>query len=199
MVSEQGLTSLLGPRFENGLGAWRNNDGTFQGIYRDLAILELTRRLIEQHPDWQIPDMNRLLVESATHASAIERLHRELGPKWRAYHRDVFAGNLAMETVARLQALDRTRRFESDDGSVLVYPSDEVRIRTRLGEEGARIGFPDLPMGDVPVVRGAYTPLCGFNYLQIDPSVDVFGAGARHGLQPRRLAQGRARADRWAP
>src|SRR5262249_30296643 len=142
MVPEQGLAPLLAPRFENGLGAWRNNDGTYQGIYRDLASLELTRRLVEAHPTWEIPAMNRFLLEGATHTSAIERLHQELGPKWRGYHRDVFAGNLAMETIARLHALDRTRRFESDDGSLLVYPGDEARIRTRLGEEGARIVFP---------------------------------------------------------
>ena len=43
---EQGFAHLLKPAFENGLGAW-NNNGAYEGIYRDLSMLELTRRLIE--------------------------------------------------------------------------------------------------------------------------------------------------------
>lgn len=45
MVPENGLESLLAPKFKNGLGARRDNGGILQGVYRDLSILELTRRL----------------------------------------------------------------------------------------------------------------------------------------------------------
>jgi CRISPR-associated endonuclease/helicase Cas3 len=143
MLPEQGLEALLKPAFENGLGAWRSQDGTLGGIYRDVSILELTHRVITRYPAWEIPKMNRLLVESATHDAAIQRLHDELGSAWRTYHDEVFAGKLAMETFAHLQALDRRKRFDE-----LAFPNDEERIRTRLGEEGARIVFAEpLPMG----------------------------------------------------
>ena len=143
MMPEQGLEGLLKPAFENGLGAWRNQDGTLGGIYRDVSILELTRRAITLNLAWEIPRMNRLLVESATHDSAIKRLHDELGSAWHGYHDEVFAGKLAMETFAHLQALDRGKRFDE-----LAFPKDEERIRTRLGEEGARIVFAEpLPIG----------------------------------------------------
>ena len=65
MAPEGGLDRLTEPAFENGLGGWVDKGGGFQGIYRDLAVLELTRRLIEEHPHWCIPEMNRSLVEGA--------------------------------------------------------------------------------------------------------------------------------------
>jgi CRISPR-associated endonuclease/helicase Cas3 len=142
MIPEGGLEPLLQPGFENGLGARRSPDGTYGGIYRDLAILELTRRLIGNPVEWSIPAMNRQLVEGATHPEAIERLQAELGPAWRTYDANVLAGELAMETVARLYGLDRTKRFEE-----LAFPGAEERIRTRLGGEGARITFDKPPLG----------------------------------------------------
>ena len=57
-----GLDRLAKPRFENGLGAWEAGDG-IHGVYRDLAGLELTRRLIVKRPEWKIPEMNRALVD----------------------------------------------------------------------------------------------------------------------------------------
>ena len=45
LLPEGGLDRLTAPHFENGLGGW-NADGGFNGIYRDLAGLELTRRQI---------------------------------------------------------------------------------------------------------------------------------------------------------
>ena len=200
MVTERGLEALLKPEFENGLGAWRSQDGTLQGVYRDLAILELTRRLIATHPTWAIPAMNRFLVEAATHGAAIERLHAELGPAWRKYHQDVVAGELAQGMVARLYTIDRHKRFDE-----LAFPSDEERIRTRLGEEGARIMFaephPTGPFGepvsevvlpahlsrgllvdDAPIVEstevGWFTFAIGHRRFDYD----------RHGVRPARQA-----------
>ena len=51
LLPEDGLDRLTAPAFENGLGGW-NEDGGFNGIYRDLAGLELTRRLIDEHTVW---------------------------------------------------------------------------------------------------------------------------------------------------
>jgi CRISPR-associated endonuclease/helicase Cas3 len=132
---EAGLAPLLTPTFENGLGGWREA-GVLNGIYRDLSVVELTRRLVVAHLDWIIPAMNRFLVESATHPEPIEALHRELGPTWEAYRNDVYGKDVAEAGAAANVALPVTQPFAD-----LRFPEDEAKIRTRLGGEGARIVF----------------------------------------------------------
>jgi CRISPR-associated endonuclease/helicase Cas3 len=134
---EQGLAHLLQPTFENGLGAW-NNNGVYEGIYRDLSMLELTRRLIEFYPVWQLPAMNRLLVESATHPERIDALHQEMGREWKDYSNKVIGAELANQGLARNLLLPFQTPFEA-----VLFPNDEESIRTRLGGEGARVNFPE--------------------------------------------------------
>ncbi|WP_074764801.1 CRISPR-associated helicase/endonuclease Cas3 [Magnetospirillum fulvum] len=132
---EAGLAQFLAPTFENGLGGWREA-GVLNGIYRDLSVVELTRRLVVAHPDWIIPAMNRFLVESATHPEPIEALHRELGPTWETYRNEVYGKDVAEAGAAANVALPVTQPFAE-----LRFPEDETKIRTRLGGEGARIVF----------------------------------------------------------
>ena len=49
-----------------------NGLGPHGFVYRDLRILEATRRLIDEYREWRIPKMNRMLVERATHPDALE-------------------------------------------------------------------------------------------------------------------------------
>lgn len=133
MLPERGLDRLLEPAFENGLG--RLQDGG--GIYPDLSILELTRRLAETHSIWRIPAMNRMLVESATHPERIEALHAELGDRWADYRNTIHGRQIAEAGAARGVLLRLNMRF-----SELLFGSDEEIIRTRLGAEGARVAFP---------------------------------------------------------
>jgi CRISPR-associated endonuclease/helicase Cas3 len=136
MVPEQGLERLLAPNFDNGLGAWKNAGG-LEGVYRDVAVLELTRRLVEQHATWSIPTMNRLLVESATHPAKIDAVNSELGAAWVDYHTKVLGAELAKATGAQGIMIDRCQPFED-----CKFPENgEERIRTRLGAEGACIVF----------------------------------------------------------
>jgi len=132
---EAGLAPLLTPTFENGLGGMPKA-GVLNGIYRDLSVVELTRRLVVAHPDWVIPAMNRFLVESATHPEPIEALHRELGPAWDRYRNDVYGKDIAEIGAAANVTLPVTQPFAD-----LRFPDDEAKIRTRLGGEGARIVF----------------------------------------------------------
>ncbi|MEL6318311.1 MAG: CRISPR-associated helicase Cas3', partial [Pseudomonadota bacterium] len=131
MTPENGLDALVDPpRFENGLGGWVDAN-MIGGVYLDLPIVELTRRLIDAHQVWEIPTMNRRLVESATHPERVRALIDEKGPSWDAYQRAVVGKDLASLSGAKAQTIDRTRPF-----SELVYPSEEEKIRTRLGAEG---------------------------------------------------------------
>jgi CRISPR-associated endonuclease/helicase Cas3 len=138
---ENGLAPLLAPRFENGLGA-RNKNGVLDGIYRDLSMLELTRRLVIEHPVWSIPSMNRMLVEGATHPEKIDALHQELGREWIDYNNRHVGSEIASMGAAKNVLLPFHTPF-----SEVQFPSDEEQIRTRLGEEGARVTFKEPVLG----------------------------------------------------
>lgn len=143
LIPANGLEPLLRPDFYNGLGAWREKQG-YNGIYRDLSMLELTRRLVGEHPEWALPAMNRLLVESATHEERIEALHSELGKTWRDYRNDVVGQEIADRGAGKLVALHTDIPFADPNA---LFASDEERIRTRLGAEGARITFTEAIPG----------------------------------------------------
>lgn len=142
MTPAKGLARLLHPHFENGLGAWKDRSGVLNGIYRDLSILNLTERLVIEHPVWKLPAMNRFLVESATHEERIEALHQELGADWSEYRNNVVGKEIADIGAARNIMLPINREFAD-----VQFPDNEENIRTRLGEEGARIAFDDPVIG----------------------------------------------------
>ncbi len=143
MLPEGGLDRLTKPHFENGLGAWKSEDGGFNGIYSDLAGLELTRRLILDSSVWRIPEMNRRLVERATHPECTAALIAEMGEAWGRYDRQNGGARAAEAMVAKLGVLDRENPFDDK----LHFPSDEERIMTRLGEEGAVLDLDPPPEG----------------------------------------------------
>lgn len=130
LMPDRGLDRLVAPSFFNGLGAWEAGDG-FTGIYRDLAGLELTRRLIEGNTVWRIPDMNRTLVEGTTHPDRTEAIIAEKGASWERYHRQFGGTEAAAKMLAEINALDRNERLEN-----LIFPASDEKVLTRLGEEG---------------------------------------------------------------
>ena len=147
LMPETGLDALTAPRFFNGLGGWEAEDG-FVDVYRDLAGLELTRQLIEKTPVWRLPDMNRELVEGATHPGNTERLvvekgeTTEIGARWRRYHQQFGGAEAAAEMVARLNVLDRTC-----DLAELAFPPSDEHIVTRIGSEGRVLSLESQPVG----------------------------------------------------
>jgi CRISPR-associated endonuclease/helicase Cas3 len=151
LAPENGLTPLLKPAFENGLGAWKEH-GVLNGIYRDLSMLELTRRLVTEHPVWLLPTMSRMLVESATHPERVEVLHQEMGEEWCKYWNEVVGAEIANRGMARNVLLP----FQTPFADVR-FPTDEERIRTRLGEEGARITFTEPVEGPFGESIGSLT------------------------------------------
>ena len=151
LMPENGLDQLAAPPFqpENGLGAWET-DGGFDGIYRDLAALELTHRAVLERPAWKIPEMNRSLVESATHPDRIAELIACKGAQWEEYHRKAGGSRSAEEALARLNRLDRSKDF-----AFLTFPSNDERIMTRLGEEALVLALDPPPTGPygLPISR----------------------------------------------
>ncbi len=122
---------------ENGLGAFGSNT-SLSGVYLDVPVLAATLAEIKGNPTWQIPDMNRALVERATHPERLDTVAHENG--WQAYRRRVTGKAIAEMQGAELVTLDRTAEFPCE------FPNDEV-IRTRLGEQGVVLTLPKGTIG----------------------------------------------------
>ena len=162
LLPDGGLDPLTAPTFENGLGTW-DGPGGQGGIYQDLAVLELTRRLVAEHDVWEIPTMNRALVEGATHPDRISAVIEEKGEDWARYDRRIGGARAAEEQIARMSTLDRSIPFEE-----LQFPDKDQRIMTRLGEEGVVLQLKPQPRGPfgVPVTRITLPPHWSFGITE---------------------------------
>ena len=122
----------LEPLLSDGTNA--NGLGPRGFVYRDLRILEATQRLVSEHEEWRIPEMNRRLVEKATHPDALKGIVDEMGENWQADAIDVEGIEMADRQLARGHIIRRDKSFFTDNREVL-FVSEEANIRTRLGED----------------------------------------------------------------
>jgi CRISPR-associated endonuclease/helicase Cas3 len=125
-------------------GSNRTGLGPHGFVYKDLRVLEATRRLIAEFPEWSIPDMNRQLVERATHPAELEAIVQEMGDDWRVHANEVLGGELGDGLTAANAIIPRNKSFFTDNREVL-FGSDEEKIRTRLGDEGIEVDFDPPP------------------------------------------------------
>lgn len=113
-------------------------------VYQDLLVLEATRRLLSDAAEWVIPEMNRALVERATHPEAIAELAESLSaedPRWN----DLVMAR-AGKGYAERSAADRIlARWASP---VWEFQPDEAAA-TRLGTKDVELRF-------VPELTGAF-------------------------------------------
>ena len=126
-------------------GANRTGLGPHGFVYEDLRVLEATRRLIAEFPQWSIPGMNRRLVERATHPAELETIVQEMGYDWLAHANNVTGGQLGEGLTATNAVIRRDKSFFNDNHDVL-FGSDEEKIRTRLGDEGIEVEFDPPPL-----------------------------------------------------
>ena len=123
-------------------GEYANGLGPQGYVYEDLRILEATRRLIGEHPEWRIPEMNRLLVERATHPDALKAIvecsSEESRDDWKAHAKQIKGGEIGDGQTAAGVTIKRAERFfklpEMSNGDVL-FKTKEEKIRTRLGDD----------------------------------------------------------------
>ena len=125
----------------NGLGMNKRGE-TF--VYGDVRILEATRRLIHENPEWRIPEMNRSLVERATHPAALKAITAELGDDWRVHANNV-EGELIADTMTAGGVIVRRDKTFYEDNSDVVFGDMQQQIRTRLGDEGIEVEFVPQP------------------------------------------------------
>jgi len=142
----------LSPLLESGQDA--NGLGPHGYVYEDLRILQATLGLIAEHPQWEIPEMNRELVERATHPTALAEIEA-MGDGWKEHGIAVKGGEIGDWQTARNAIIRRDKTFFEDNREVL-FPSDEERIRTRLGDDRVDIAFspqPASPFDGAPIER----------------------------------------------
>ena len=132
-------------RFLKG-GSNRNGLGPGGYVYEDLRILEATRQLVQDFSDtgepWQIPAMNRMLVERATHPAKLQDLVDAMGEDWVAHANDVAGVTIAEGLTAGNAVIRRDCSFLDRE---VAFGSVEERIRTRLGDEGVTVEFEPAP------------------------------------------------------
>jgi len=165
----------LTPFLERG----RHGLGGAHGPYRDVVGLEATRRLILRHPEWRIPEMNRLLVEHATHPQALEMLTRELeavDPRWRDARQRIVGTGMSEVQLAQQAALPWSKRMAET-----IFPQDES-LATRLGAQDLAITLPDGLIGPFGTpIRSLSIPnfwLGGIDLgNEIKPCIDTIAQG----------------------
>ncbi len=141
----------LSPLLSSGNNA--NGLGPHGGVYEDLRVIEATLRLIAEHMEWDIPRMNRELVERVTHPDALKAIVVELGDDWREHANAVQGERIADGLTASGATIRRDKSFFVDNREIL-FGSLEEKIRTRLGDERVDIVF-DTPQRSPFGQRGA--------------------------------------------
>jgi len=103
----------------------------FGSVYDDLRILEATWQQIERVGVWEIPAMNRELVERATHPKALEAVVVALGGAWRKHEEHCLGATAALRSQAHVGKLPWHLPIED-----CAFPGNELReVRTRLGAD----------------------------------------------------------------
>ena len=173
------LTPLLG-RGDFGLG------GT-HGPYRDLVMLEATRKMVLEHGTWSIPGMNRRLVECATHPEALDALTASLAvadPRWQKCRQDLDGNELADAQIAAIARLPWSKSFSSDDLAFQGQgPSaDDVRFGTRLGAQDLVVTLPDAVDGPFGTpIRSISIPSFWLGSIQLREDVTPHNVSTQRG------------------
>ena len=142
----------------------------------DVACLELTHRLIVEHAEWRIPDMNRELVERATHPECIARLIDEKGKRWADYDGKLRGLEAAQRGASFINALDRRNAY-----SGMKFPNADETIKTRLGADGILASFSSLEPGPFGSVISRIALPSHWSYgLPGDPIARVLGRRGRN-------------------
>lgn len=124
------------------LGARIGRDGNARGahgfglVYEDLRVLRATLAEINARPTWEIPAMNRALVEAATHPEALRAITPSDDPRWKKHGETVLGVELAHKRIAKSNVIDRRTPFGE-----LAFA--DVQAPTRLGESDRLVELPE--------------------------------------------------------
>ncbi len=140
---------------ERDLAPHISNDGQAFGphglgtVYGDLRAIEATWGVLENDnlAPWQIPEVNRPLVERATHPDRLQAIVQEGEEAWHQHEEWVLGSRQADRQAAGYVTIDRTEPFGNEP-----FPDDLETAKTRLGQEDYRVELPepaDGPFGEI--------------------------------------------------
>ncbi len=109
-------------------------------VYRNLLALAATAEALAENPVWQIPAMNRTLVENITHPDALlalaKRLDGDTVGLWNQHFNHILGKNAAERQVVHHVALDWLKW----DAETLVQDGEAMaEVATRLGDRDRRV------------------------------------------------------------
>ena len=142
--------SLYLQRPKHGLGLFIHKGIPQGGVYENLLSVEATRRLILKQPLWDIPTMNRELVERTTHPQALDSLLADLAASdasWEKHQRDQSGLHWANRGSAAFASLNWTRPFS--ECRELAWSGGDMTFTTRLGLDSRVVEFDEAeaPVG----------------------------------------------------
>ena len=150
-------------------------------VYRSLHVLEATRRLARDYREWRIPEMNRELVEKATHPEALEGITESFEGDVRKVWNDHANKTQGANSAEWKQALDDTLKFNAPfypqdeyTEETVVFADDGREIRTRLGDNRVEIVFdpqPPSPFDPVKTVDRLEMRLTWLNRAEVPESL----------------------------
>jgi len=129
---------------ERDLGRYIRKNGEARGphglgtVYPDLRILEATWRIAEEKQRFEIPAMNRDLVERTTHPAALDGIVAELGESWPAHSAAIRGIAIAHGAQANVNLVDWSKPFVDT-----IFPDTDERVSTRLGAGDRIAQFPE--------------------------------------------------------
>ncbi len=169
VLSPADLSPMLA-RGAHGLGFFGPRGARTAYPYPDLVALEATRRLIVEHRRWEIPSMNRLLVEKALNPAARNELVEHLAPveEWRNAD-NLFQGR-NRSYLSQAQQV-RLRVDVPFTDPAVVFLEDEA-IASRLGARDLVIPF-DSPLSGPFGTRIWQVSIPAYWALDIDPEKEV--------------------------
>jgi CRISPR-associated endonuclease/helicase Cas3 len=111
-------------------------------VYKDLAILELTRRLISERRQAAVPVASRDLIESVYHPDVRSALAAE-ADYWEAYIQRLDGELLGTVLGAATWILPfQEHGYASEKVARQYLMADEAQIRTRLGDDRISVPLP---------------------------------------------------------
>ena len=138
------FTPTTRPRLPHGWGL----------VYDNLPALEHTRRLIEEYPTIEVPELSRVLLERVYHPERWEELRNE--PGWNPVINGADGVRLSADHFARQSVW----RFDLPYHENADRYSNEAKLRTRLGDDSIRISLdPPVPCWYAPGSVGLHVDL----------------------------------------
>ncbi|MQP65509.1 CRISPR-associated helicase Cas3' [Niveispirillum sp. SYP-B3756] len=117
-------------------------------VYRNLLALAATAEALAENPVWQIPTMNRALVENITHPDALLALARRLdggtAGLWSQHYNHIWG-----KSAAEQQLADQVRlNWQEWDAAKLEQEGEAAtEVTTRLGDRDRRVELDAGTMG----------------------------------------------------